>query len=435
MLLLVLLAGAGLGAQTALPLKFDVGVGPLAKGFLAVADTTLYTPERGFGLISEAPVRSVRRSGKDALTGDFLTSDVPFYFVVDLPEGHYDVTLTLGDPEGESQTTVKAESRRLMLEGLRTEPGRPTSVTFTVNVRTPRIDTTETIRLKSRELGYLNWDQQLTLEFNGPRTCVSAIEIRRAVDPVVVYLAGNSTVTDQENEPWASWGQMLPRFLQRGVSVANYAESGEALRSFVAEKRLDKIASLIKAGDYLFVEFAHNDQKSGSAHVEPFTTYQEELRRFIGVARERGATPVLVTSMHRRNFDADGKIVNTLGDYPEAMRQLARAEGVALIDLNAMSKQFYEALGPEASKQAFVHYPAGAFPGQREALADNTHFNPYGAYTLARCVLLGIRANDLDLVKYFRDDVEPFDPARPDPADAWHWPASLNANARKPDGN
>ncbi|WP_116109185.1 rhamnogalacturonan acetylesterase [Lewinella sp. IMCC34191] len=434
-LLLLLLSIWSLRAQSQLPLKFDFGPGPVAEGFAAVRDTTSYTPERGFGLISESPVQGVSRAGKGALTGDFLTSDRPFYFVIDLPEGHYDIRLTLGDTDGESVTTVKAESRRLMLEAVETEQGKVRSASFTVNVRTPDITDTESIRLKSREIGYLNWDHQLTLEFNGKRPCINAIEITPATDPVVVYLAGNSTVTDQENEPWASWGQMLPRFLKPGVSVANYAESGEALRSFIAEKRFAKIASLIKAGDYLFVEFAHNDQKPGGAHVEPFTTYQEELLRFINMARDSGATPVLVTSMHRRRFDDAGKIVNTLEEYPEAMRQLAAQEKVALIDLNAMSKDLFEALGPEGSKRAFVHYPAGTYPGQEKVLADDTHFNPYGAYELARCVLEGIKNSHLDLVRFFHDEVQSFDPAHPDPVDTWYWPASLNSSLVKPDGN
>ena len=118
-------------------------------------------------------------------------------------------------------------------------------------------------------------------------------------------------------------------------------------------------------------------------------------------AREHGGLPVLVTSMHRRTFDADGRIVNSLGDYPEAVRQAAREEGVPLIDLNAMSKPLYEALGPGGSAKAFV---------------DGTHHNNYGSYELARCVVEGIRQGELGLAKDLAADVTPFDPGHPDPA-------------------
>jgi lysophospholipase L1-like esterase len=159
------------------------------------------------------------------------------------------------------------------------------------------------------------------------------------------------------------------------------------------------------------------------------------LKEWMDEARRRGATPVLVTSMHRRRFDDAGKIVNTLEDYPEAMRQLAAREHVALIDLNAMSKSLFESLGPEGTLKAFVHYPAGTFPGQADALADNTHFNNYGAYELARSVVEGIKQNRLGLVKYLLEDVQPFDPARPDSVASWSLPLSPQAAAAKPEGN
>ena len=104
--------------------------------------------------------------------------------------------------------------------------------------------------------------------------------------------------------------------------------------------------STIKPGDYLFIQFGHNDQKERGEGVGAFTTYKQSLKHFVAEARERGAIPVLVTPMNRRTFDADGKVTNSLGDYPEAVRQVAREENVPLIDLNAMSKPFYEALGP-----------------------------------------------------------------------------------------
>lgn len=399
-LLPLALNGASFRVQTSMaPLTFDFGPGKAAPGYTRVPPAALYAPERGYGYEPGASV----------------SGDKPFLFSAAVPEGNYHVTVTLGDPADASATTVKAEARRLVLENVTTAAGRFTTRTFTVNVRRPTLRAGDMVRLKADEQGHRNWDDRLTLEFSGARPRLAAVAITRAEEAVTVYLAGDSTVTDQGKEPWSAWGQMLPRFFAAGVAVANHAESGESLKSFVAEKRLEKIRDTIKAGDYLFIQFAHNDQKPGSSHVEPFTTYKEQLKRYIGAAREHGAIPVLVTSMHRRRFDPEGRIVNTLGDYPEAMRQTARAENVPLIDLNARSRTLFEALGPEGTRKAFVHYPAGTFPGQEQALKDDTHFSAYGAYQLARCVVEGIRAGRLGIASYLTDDLPPFDPARPDP--------------------
>lgn len=414
---------------------FDFGSGKVKEGFQAVTASTWYSAETGFGLVSAKPVTDIDRQGKDSLLSDFITSDQPFYFQIDLPEGNYRVRISLGDLKGQSLTTVKAESRRLMLEKIATENGNLLVREFDVNVRTPRINDSTKIKLKPRELNYLNWDNKLTLEFSDKRPCVAGIEIFRIDSEPVIFLAGNSTVVDQEEEPWASWGQMFPRFLKPGVVVANFAESGEALRSFKGERRLEKILSLMKPGDYLFIEFAHNDQKKGGSYVEPFTTYTDEVRYFINKAREKGGQPVLVTSMHRRNFDANGQIINTLETYPDAMRKIAAEENLPLVDLNAMSKILYETLGPENSKLAFVHYPAGTFPGQEKELADNTHFSNYGAVQLAKCVAQSLRLGTSGLAGYIIDDFSGYDPSHPDDPAAFDLPASLASNALKPDGN
>jgi hypothetical protein len=128
--------------------------------------------------------------------------------------------------------------------------------------------------------------------------------------------------------------------------------------------------------------------------------------------------------MPRRRFDEQGKIVNSLEDYPEAVRQLAREEAVALVDLYAVGKTLFEALGPEASKKAFVHYPAGSFAGQSEELKDDTHFSTYGAYELARAVVAGIRSSGLPLAKHLVREETSFDPSHPDPVEAWDLPTS-----------
>jgi lysophospholipase L1-like esterase len=350
--------------------------------------------------------------GKIPVDPAFHASEGPFAIAIDVPNGNYDVTVKLGGPAA-SITTVKSEMRRLSLESIATAPGQTVTRTFTVNVR----------------------DGQLNLEFLGEKPSLASLEVKADSAAPTVYLAGDSTVTDQEKEPWAGWGMMLPRFFKPGVAVANHAHSGRALKSFIWEKRLDAILATMKPGDYLFIQFTHNDQKPGAAHVEPFTTFKEQLQIYIDAARQHGATPVLVTSMHRRRFDANGHIENTLSDYPEAMRQKAQEEHVALIDLNAMSKVLYEAWGPEESKKAFVHYPANTFPGQTAALKDDTHFNAYGAYELARCVVEGLKQTDLPLKQFLLDDTGTFDPAKPDAIASIQIPPSPFASTEKPEGN
>ena len=188
----------------------------------------------------------------------------------------------------------------------------------------------------------------------------------------------------------------------------------------------------MKSGDYLFIEFAHNDQKQKD--LDPFLGYKALIKNFVSEVQKKGGYPVLVTSMHRRVFDSLGYIVNTLGDFPEAMRQAAKEENLPMIDLNAMSKTLWEALGEEKSKKAFVHVPANTFPNQTKAIADNTHFSNYGAYLLAQCMVEGIKKNVPELAKYLQN-VPPFDPSVPMPFEAFHFPIGAIMPVVKPDGN
>ena len=154
--------------------------------------------------------------------------------------------------------------------------------------------------------------------------------------------------------------------MQSTVCIANEAESGETIKSFVGERRYAKIMSTMKKGDYLMVQFAHNDQKPGGRFV-PIPEYKEIMKKFIADSQARGANVILVTAMNRRNFDADGKIKQTLGDYPQATRDVAAEEHVGLIDLNAMSKSMWEAMGVDGTLQAFVHFLPIAFPARKRS--------------------------------------------------------------------
>jgi lysophospholipase L1-like esterase len=360
---------------------------------------------------------------------------------VNLPDGNYDVKIILGDKKGTSATTVRAECRRLFLENIRTAKGKFVTETFTVNVRDSLIrdekgNIVKAVRLKPREYSYLHWDNFLTIEFNDSLPKVCAIEITPNKTAPTIFLAGNSTVVDQDKEPWAAWGQMIPRFFAPGkAAVANYAESGEALNSFLSARRLEKILSLMKPGDYLFIEFGHNDMKQKGPGIGPFTSYKKLLKQYIAEVKKKGGIPVLVTSMHRRNFDKDGKIINTLLEYPEAVRQTAKEENVAIVDLNAMSKVLYEAWGPTKSIKAFVHFPANTFPGQTTKLEDNTHFSTYGAYQLAKCIVKSIKDQNLPLAQFLRTDIAVYDPASPAAFESFYWPLSSFMTSTKPDGN
>jgi len=420
--------------------RFDFGSGATAKDYIRIIPVTTFNYQTGYGFDQGSVVESVDRGG-NALTGDYITSKKPFYFSVKLPDGNYDVKLLLGDTKGTSATTIRSECRRLMLENIKTKKGKIVTQTFTVHVKDSLIkdlrgNVINKIRLKPREFGYLHWDNLMTIEFNDSLPKVCAVEITPNKTATTIFLAGNSTIVDQDREPWAAWGQMFPRFLVPSkVVVANYAESGETLKAFKGEKRLEKIWSMAKPGDYLFIEFAHNDQKPGGNHLDPYTTYKQTLKEWIAEARKRKIIPVLVTSMHRRNFDSTGQIVNTLLEYPEAVRQTGKEENVAVIDLNAMSKTLYEAWGVEKSIKAFVHYPANTFPGQEKKLEDNTHFSPYGAYELAICIVSSIRKKNLPLAKFIKKDVPRYDPAKPLIVEKFYWPQSSFVSPVKPDGN
>lgn len=405
-------------------LQFDFGK-TSASDHWAVNEQTQWPYEsRGvrYGLQGQWDVRA-----------DFVTAAAPFSFWLEIPPGNYTVSVVLGE-EAASCTTIKAESRRLMIYEKEVARSEQDTVVFLVNVRSACIGN-DSIRLKKRELSYLNWDHYLTLEFGGAHPAVRSVFIEENTSAPVIFLAGNSTVVDQESEPWASWGQMFPAFLKPEVVVANFAESGETLKAFIHEQRFRKIESMIRPGDFLLMEFAHNDQKPGGSHVDPFTTYQEYLMRFVDMARAHGATPVFVTSTNRRRFHADGTIINTLEEYPDAMRQLARQENILLIDLHAMSKTLLEALGPEGSKKAFVHYEVGDFPWLKTPLADDTHFSTYGAWQLARCVAEAIREGNSPLNYFLKDPSTVYNPASPDPVSDWKWPVPAGGSWVKPDGN
>lgn len=415
---------------------FDFGAGIVAKGYTKIMPSDSFSTAMcyGFDFGTNTGLHHVFTKKHDALKCDGIASKGAFYFSMKVPEGNYKVSITLASLTKETKTTIKAESRRLMAENILTKPDKFSTITFVVNIKSSRINDQTQVGLKPREYDKLDWDDKLTLEVNG-NSVVTGLKVQKVENQTTVFLAGNSTVVNQDYEPWASWGQMIPRFFKPGVAISNHAESGLSLGSFLGSRRLQKILSVAKPGDYLFIEFGHNDQKEKGRNDGAWKSYTERLKLYISEAKKKGMIPVVVTSTARRNFDPGGKNMNNLGEYPEAARKVAYDEGVALIDLNAMSNQLYEALGIEQSKKAFVFYPANTYPGQKEELHDNTHFNTYGAYELAKCVVEGIRQNKLGIAKFLVDSLPSFNPSRYDPIDSFNWPESPRNSVVKPDGN
>lgn len=418
-LTLGLLAATAIGAQT---YKFDFTAGKKAKeGYTLITPGDRYTPEKGYGYdLQPSPEKK---------------STAPFFFSVSVPDGNYRVTAIIGSKRTAGETSVRGESRRLFFENLKTKKGELKPCSFVINKRDTHISNKENVRIKPRERQKLNWDDKLTLEFNGDAPALSELIIERVNNVPTVFLCGNSTVVDQDNEPWASWGQMIPRFFNDSICFANYAESGESANTFIAAGRLKKALTQMKPGDYLFMEFGHNDQKQKGPGKGAYYSFMTSLKTFIDEARARGAQPVLVTPTQRRSFDENGKIKDTHEDYPEAMRWLAAKENIPLIDLNEMTRTLYEAMGTEPSKKAFVHYPAGTYPGQTKDFADNTHFNPYGAYQISKCIIEGIKKAGLPIADYLRKDYPGFNPAHPDALDSFKWNDSPFTEIEKPDGN
>lgn len=417
-----LLAGAVVFAADATIHKFDFGPGAAADGYTRVPPDLLYSAERGYGFEPGATLQGVDRGG-DPLHGDFVTSDTLFKFSIAAPDGNYRVTVTLGDATGASTTTVRAETRRLVAERIETAAGKFETRTFLVNVRSSKLSPGNEIKFDVREINpqthqpvTATWDDKLTLQFGDARPCVCAVEIEKVGDAVTVFLIGDSTVTDQATEPYGTWGQYLPRWFKPPVAIANHAESGQTLKAFRFQRRWEKVMSAMKPGDYVFMQFGHNDlNKAGhdamwpredlagewvNTHSDANTDYKWLLAAYAVEVKRRGGIPVIVSPMTKINLRIGQLNLAGMGDYPKAAGEAAQLADAAFIDLNAMSIEVVKALGETLAPKAYV---------------DGLHSNTYGGYLFARCIIEGIRAAKLDLAKFIADDAGTFDPAHPAP--------------------
>ena len=226
---------------------------------------------------------------------------------------------------------------------------------------------------------------------------LSATAALRPVTPVHVYLIGDSTMADKpdpEHNPERGWGQALPRFLRADATVRNAAVNGRSTKSFIDQGRWDAVRTQLKKGDVVFIQFGHNDQKTddSSRYTTPFTAYRRNLERFVRESRAAGATPVLFTSIVRRQYNATGTLEDTHGLYPLVVRDVARDLNVAFVDLQLLTEELVQRAGPDSSKAYYVYTQQGQFPAFPLSRQDNTHLSPRGADSVAVIAVRALRA-------------------------------------------
>ncbi|AVV45012.1 rhamnogalacturonan acetylesterase [Streptomyces sp. ID05-04B] len=285
----------------------------------------------------------------------------------DVAPGVYDVKVVLGGSAA-SGTSVTGETRRALLPETTVPAGERVVRSFTVDVRTPEGEPTGPAGTAG-----------LDLVLGGSAPALADIRVTTARHARQIFLVGDSTVCDQPAEPYTGWGQQLPQYLRQGVSVANYADSGESTVTYLGNPQLwDTVRPLIRHGDLVLVQLAHNDKTTDGA------TYRANLETLVAGVREKGGRPVLVTPIVRRWFNTDGTLnngtallVNGLGvDHPAVIRSVAAAQHVPLIDLTAKTKAVVESLGVEGSKALYLY----------NEKRDNTHTSVHGATVYAGLV-------------------------------------------------
>jgi lysophospholipase L1-like esterase len=301
---------------------------------------------------------------------------------MDIENGIYNVCIIFGGKNDISDVErVEIGDRRLVLKSIKTLEGNLEKRVFSVNVL----------------------DNELHISVKGSNPIVNGIEVLKA-EATTIFLAGDSTVANLYDEPYTGWGQVLPCFFNEGVAISNHAFLGRSVVSFMKEKRLDDILAAIKPNDYLFMQFGHNDPKPGAFYADAFGRYKELLKLYIHKARDKGAKPVLVNSLVKRVFDENERVINAMGDYPEAMRELAKEENIPLLELNRLSEDLLNELGKEKSKDVFLHVKPHVYEEYPNGIKDDTHLSEYGALKMAEIIVEEIKAKNLNLAKYLRGD-------------------------------
>lgn len=240
---------------------------------------------------------------------------------------------------------------------------------------------------------------------------VSAVFVAQTASRITIHLAGDSTMAPKlaEKRPETGWGEMLQEFFDTTqVRVVNHALNGRSTRTFISEGRWQEIVDSLKAGDYVFVQFGHNDEsKIKIDRYTPPADYRANLIRFIAETKAKGGIPVLLTPVMRRRFDSKGVPRDTHGEYPDIVRSVAGEQHVALIDLHRKTDQLLRLFGEQASVSLFLQLPPGENANYPKGIQDNTHFSPFGARIVASLAVEGIREAGLGLVSAFRKMAPP----------------------------
>ncbi len=224
--------------------------------------------------------------------------------------------------------------------------------------------------------------------------------------PIGLYLMGDSTMADKplQDNPERGWGQILPQFFNDNVQIHNHARNGRSTKSFIKEGRWQNVYDSLQAGDYVMIQFGHNDQKESDStrYADPHGAYNNNLRLFINGIRAKRAQPVLLTPVVRRRFDEQGNFMESHGVYPDVVRDIAKQMNVPLIDLYKLSRELIIKEGEESSKKIFLWVEPGQYALFPQGKQDNTHFTEYGARQIAVLVVEQLKASDLELKKYLR---------------------------------
>ena len=225
-----------------------------------------------------------------------------------------------------------------------------------------------------------------------------------------LYLIGDSTMSDKENpdeNPEHGWGQMLPELMNGEIKIENHAVNGRSSKSFIGEGRWQTVYEKLKPGDFVIIQFGHNDQKikSPDRFTNPFTEYRHNLEKYVKETREKGATPILMSSIVRRNFNEHGTLVDTHGEYPLVVRMVAEDLDVPFIDMQWLTEQLEVKFGAEESADLHLHFEPGEVAYYPDGKSDNTHLSEQGATLVASLALQEIAKKDLPLKKYIKKNI------------------------------
>lgn len=220
-----------------------------------------------------------------------------------------------------------------------------------------------------------------------------------------IFMIGDSTMANKPLDlPERGWGMAFAELVAAPATVHNRAVNGRSTKSFIAEGRWEKVVGQLQPGDFVIVQFGHNDEKIDDSKrgTDPATTFRENLRRFLRDTRAAGATPILATPVCRRKFDADGRLVDTHGAYADATRAVAAEDNVALLDLQHATAAWLQSLGDAPSRKFFMWFAPGEHPRYPDGLRDDTHFVAAGAEKVAALAAAEIRAQALPLARWLR---------------------------------